>query len=160
MTISKRMKKILSYILAAASVFLAAACVEEAGKWEPSIQLSSTSVQLSAEGSMQKIVYQVQNVADPEEIYVSYDADWLTVSTLKAKLIEVSATKNESGAERKATLTVTYPGLEDVLVEVSQAAWNAPIVLTVNGTESTSVSFSVITSSDDLTWVGQVVGIG
>jgi hypothetical protein len=158
MTISKRMKKIISYILAAASVFLAAACVEEAGKWEPSLQLSTTAVQLSAEGSMQKIVYQVQNVADPEEIYVSYDADWLTVSTLKAKLIEVSATKNESGAERKATLTVTYPGLEDVLVEVSQAAWNAPIVLTVNGTESTSVSFSVITSSDDLTWVGQVVG--
>ena len=81
MTISKRMKKIISYILAAASVFLAAACVEETGKWEPSLQLSTTSVQLSAEGSMQKIVYQVQNVSDSEEIYVSYDADWLTVST-------------------------------------------------------------------------------
>lgn len=151
------MKKIISFILAVAAMFLTAACVEETGKWEPSLELSATSLTLSPDGAMQKIVYQVKNVSKPEEIFVSYDADWLTVSTLKANLIEVSATRNDTGADRKATLAVTYPGLEDVLVEVSQPAWIAPIVLTVNGTESTSVSFSVMTASADFTWVGQVV---
>ena len=152
------MKKILSYITAAVFAFMAVACVEEGAQLTPALNLSTDKVALSAEGTMQKIVYEVQNVAEPKELFVSYEADWLQVSTQKARLIEVSASKNETGAERAADLIVSYPGLEEVVVNVSQPAWNAPIVLTVLGTESTTVSFSVQTASPDLTWVGQVVG--
>ena len=152
------MKKIFSYIVAAVFAFMAVACIEEGAQLVPALNLSTDKVVLSAEGTMQKIVYEVQNVAEPEELFVTYEADWLQVSTQKARLIEVSASKNETGAERAADLIVSYPGLEDVVVNVSQPAWNAPIVLTVLGTESTSVSFSVKTASEDLTWVGQVVG--
>ena len=143
---------------AALCAALAVSCVQEGPDQEPALNLSAYEVTVPADGAMQKIVYEVVGVSSSETISVACDADWLEISTAKARLIEVSAAKNETGAERKADLVVSYPGLEDAVVNVSQPAWNAPIVLTVTGTESTAVLFSVKTSDPELTWVGQVVG--
>lgn len=152
------MKKILSYLAAALCAALTLSCVQEGLEQEPALNLSAYEVTVPADGAMQKIVYEVVGVLSSETISVACDADWLEISTAKARLIEVSAAKNETGAERKTDLVVSYPGLEDAVVSVSQPAWNAPIVLTVTGTESTAVLFSVKTSDPELTWVGQVVG--
>ena len=134
------------------------ACVQDDLSQEPSLELSSYEVILPADGSVCKVVYQLSNVAGDGAVAAVSDAEWLDVSTAKARLIEISASRNETGNDREAAIVVSCKGVDDAVISVSQSAWNAPVVLTVNGTESTSVNFSVSTSDPDLTWVGQVVG--
>lgn len=134
------------------------ACVQDDLSQEPSLELSSYEVVLPADGSVCKVVYQLSNVAGDGAVAAVSDAEWLDVSTAKARLIEISASRNETGSDREAAIVVSCKGVDDAVISVSQSAWNAPVVLTVNGTESTSVNFSVSTSDPDLTWVGQVVG--
>ncbi len=156
--ITSDMKKIFVCAAAVLAALSAVSCVGEKLNQDPELHLSDTEVVLSPEGTMQKIVYEIVNAASDASVAVSCDADWLEVSTRKARLIEISASKNETGKERTAEFTVSYREVEPVLVKVSQPAWIAPITLTVTGTESTSVMFSVTTAEDDFTWVGQVVG--
>ena len=152
------MKTVLRYIAALILAAAAVACVKNEPLGDPEIRLSQTEVVLSSDGTLKKVVYELVNLSSEKEISVVYDADWLEVSTLKARVIEFTASKNESGAERSADVVVSCPGAQDVVIKVTQSIWNDPIVLTVTGTESTSVKFSVKTDSPDLTWVGQVVG--
>lgn len=156
--IISNMKTVLRYIAALILAAAAVACVKNEPLGDPEIRLSQTEVVLSSDGTLKKVVYELVNLSSEREISVAYDADWLEVSTLKARLIEFTASKNESGAERSADVVVSCPGAQDVVIKVTQSIWNDPIVLTVTGTESTSVLFSVKTDDPDLTWVGQVVG--
>ena len=157
MIISK-MKTVLRYIAAFVLAAAVVACVKNEPTGDPEIRLSQTEVTLSSDGTLKKVVYELVNFASDNEISVAYDVDWLEVSTLKARILEFSASKNESGAERSADVIVSCKDAEDVIIKVTQSIWNDPIVLTVTGTESTSVTFSVQTDDPDLTWVGQVVG--
>ena len=156
--IISNMKTVLRYIAALILAAAAVACVKNEPLGDPEIRLSQTEVVLSSDGTLKKVVYELVNLSSDKEISVAYDADWLEVSTMKARIIEFTASKNESGAERSADVIVSCSGAQDVIIKVTQSIWNDPIVLTVIGTESTSVSFSVKTDDPDLTWVGQVVG--
>lgn len=149
------MKKILYFVFAA---IVAAACVEEQLDVERVIKLSQTEVKMGAQGSVAKIVYQVTGAETGAVVTVSEDADWLEVSTLMPRIIEITATRNESGADRQAVLTVSYEDYEEVTITVSQSLWEAPITLTIEDTDATSVFFSVSTLETDFAWVGQVVG--
>lgn len=152
------MKNILSFFSVSLAALCVIACVQDDLSQEPSLELSSYEVILPADGSVCKVVYQLSNVAGDGAVAAVSDAEWLDVSTAKARLIEISASRNETGNDREAAIVVSCKGVDDAVISVSQSAWNAPVVLTVNGTESTSVNFSVSTSDPDLTWVGQVVG--
>lgn len=152
------MRRILFCGAVAISVVLAASCVEEKTDMEPEVRLSSESVVLSPDGAAEKIVYEITGAGSEDKVSVSYDADWLTVDAAKVRIIEVSATRNDTGADRNASFLVSYPGTEDIQVSVSQPAWQDPLTLTVLETEATKVKFSVKAADDDLTWVGQVVG--
>ena len=149
------MKRILFIIASLLAVF---SCVDPEIQIERNIELSQTDVVIGAQGATVKVVYNITGAVQGSEVSVANDAQWLSVSTQKARLIELTAEKNESGEDRHAVLTVSYPGYEDVTINVSQTVWEAPIVLTVEGTESTSIIFSVQTLDPDFTWVGQVVG--
>lgn len=151
------MRRILFAIAAVIAASCTVSCVEETLRKDPQLNLSTLSVTLPSEGGLEKIVYEVLYAEEVRTVTVACDASWLAISTEKARLIEVSASKNETGSERKAEFAVSYPGLEDMVVSVVQPAWNAPITLRILGTESTSVAFAVETASPDLTWVGQVV---
>lgn len=152
------MKNILSFFSLSLAALCVIACVQDDLSQEPSLELSSYEVILPADGSVCKVVYQLSNVAGEGAVAAVSDAEWLDVNTAKARLIEISASRNETGSDREAAIVVSCKGVDDAVISVSQSAWNAPVVLTVNGTESTSVNFSVSTSDPDLSWVGQVVG--
>lgn len=152
------MKKIYAYLTALILAAVAVSCVDEQALQDPELNLSDTQVEIGAEGGEFKIVYELLGVSDDVSLDVVNDAGWLEVSTARARIIEVSAQKNDTGEERTAQLTVKCKGVEDVSVTVVQKAWQDPITLTVLGTEATKVIFSVKTVNEDFTWVGQVVG--
>lgn len=133
-------------------------CVEPTIEIERKIELSQTDVVIGSQGATVKVVYKITGADQGAQVSVANDAEWLTVSTDKARLIELTAEKNETGAPREAVVRVSYQDYEEVAITVSQTIWEDPIVLTLEGTESTSVIFSVQTLDSELTWVGQVVG--
>ena len=149
------MKKVLFIIATLLTVF---SCVEPTIEIERRIELSQTDVVIGAQGATVKVVYQVTGAQTGAEVTVSNDADWLTVSTEKARLIELTADRNVTGENREAVVRVSYQDYEEVEISVSQTIWEEPITLTLEGTESTTVLFSVQTLDSELTWVGQVVG--
>ena len=149
------MKKVLFIIATLLTVF---SCVEPTIEIERRIELSQTDVVIGAQGATVKVVYQVTGAQTGAEVTVSNDADWLTVSTEKARLIELTADRNVTGENREAVVRVSYQDYEEVEISVSQTIWEDPITLTLEGTESTTVLFSVQTLDSELTWVGQVVG--
>ncbi len=151
------MKNLLKILFIASLAFAIGACVEEKPQIEASLVLSSTELVMPSDGGVMKIVYEIRNASSDATVSVVNEADWLDVNTDKPRTIEVTAQKNETGEERSAQLIVSYPGSEDVAVSVKQPSWQAPVTLTVTGTEATSVSFSVTVSDPEFTWVGQVV---
>ncbi|MBR5103456.1 MAG: BACON domain-containing protein [Bacteroidales bacterium] len=149
------MKRILFIIATLLAVF---SCVEPAIEVERNIELSQTDVVIGSQGATVKVVYQINGADQGAQVSVANDAEWLTVSTDKARLIELTAEKNETGALREALVRVSYQDYEEVAITVSQTIWEDPIVLNLEETQATSVIFSVQTLDSELTWVGQVVG--
>ena len=133
-------------------------CIPENITQKPVINVSSTSLGFASEGSTEQVVYNIANPVADSELSVTDDADWLDVCVRSARLIEVTASKNEHSGDRVAKLVLSYPGADDVEISVIQSQWQQPILLTVLGTESTSVNFSVKTYPDDMLWVGLVGG--
>ena len=144
-------------IAAAVLGAVAVSCVEENLNLTPVIHLSETSITVPSDGGTRRVVFQVENASEGKEVAAVTSADWLSISSERAKIIEVIAAKNEEGGERSAEVTVSYPGAEDVVFMVIQSLWEAPITVEVIGTESTSVNFKVQTADPEFTWVGQVV---
>ena len=151
------MKKILYFFAAAIAALSAVSCVEENLDQKLEIQLSDTELQMGAQGAVKKVVYLVAGAEAGAAVTVENSADWLEVSTELPRLIQVTASKNESGEERRAELVVSYSGCEDAVINVTQTPWEDPITITLEGTEATSVIFSVATLEKDFMWVGQIV---
>ena len=152
------MKKLIYFTLAVISAMFAVSCVDENLDQVLEIQLSETEVSLGAQGEVKKIVYLVAGADTDAAVTVSDEVDWLEVSTDLPRLIVLTAAKNETGEERTAELSVSYPGYEEAVIKVTQTPWEDPITLTVSSTEATSVVFSVTTVEKDFMWVGQIVG--
>lgn len=124
----------------------------------PVIELASENVRLTAEGEAVQVVFNIANPVEGVEISVVEDADWLEVNASKPRILEFSATKNESDKVREAEVTVSYEGAENKVIKVSQDVWVAPITITVQETDATTATFSVAVADENLTWVAQCVG--
>lgn len=124
----------------------------------PVIELASEKVQLTAEGEAVQVVYNIVNAVEGVNITVTEDADWLEVNAAKPRILEFSATTNDTDAVRQAEVTVSYEGAESKVITVSQDVWVAPISITVHETDATTATFSVAVADADLTWIAQCVG--
>lgn len=145
-----------------AALFMTACNKEPAGPEDkpeaPVIQLADTDITIEAEGGDARIAYQVENPVEGLSLKAETNAAWIEDLTVKARVIEFTAGKNDSGELRTAEINVTYEGAEAAKISVSQEQWNAPITLTVHETDATSVTFTVETADQDMTWIGQIVG--
>lgn len=155
------MNKVVKFFLVGIAAMTAFSCVEppvEEVEKKGHIELSQTEVTVSSYGETVKVVYQVSGAEEGAVISVENDADWLTVNTEISRVIQMTASKNETDQARETVLTVSCPSCDDVNITVSQPAWEDPITLTIDQTESTAIIFSVTTLEKDFSWVGQIVG--
>ncbi len=156
--------KISRYILAiAAAIWSLAACkeVQEPQQEEPEvlvpeIQVAKSEVSLLSDGTSVEVAYLINNPVEGQKLSVVNDAEWLTVGTNKARVLTFSAEINETGEVREAQVVLSYEGAEDVTIEVSQEFFINPLTVTVSGVTATSVTFSIVTSEPDLTWIPMV----
>lgn len=150
--------KIRSFAMMAAAVIMAifTSCKKEA-PIVPIINVSETEVSIDAEGGEVRIVYSIENAVEGTSIEAKSEADWISTDTQQARVVYISADKNDSGDKRSAVVELTYTGAEAVKINVTQEAFQAPISLTILNTEDVKVTFSVETLDPDLTWTGQIV---
>ena len=122
----------------------------------PAIQLAKTEVALASDGASVDLAYMIENPVEGQKISVSNDAEWLTVSTAKARVLTFSADINETGAVREAEVVLSYEGAEDITVEVTQEFFVNPLKVEISGVSATGVTFSITTSDPELTWIPMV----
>ena len=122
----------------------------------PVIELADSVVTLESDGSSVRVAYMVQNPVEGQSITVAEEAEWLEVDTSRARMLSFSAQTNETGAERSAEVTVSYPGAEDVSLKVTQAFFVNPLSIEIKSVDATSVVFNVNTTDPELTWIPMV----
>lgn len=157
--------KIMRYLVALAATVLAALSCneikepvnqEEPKPETPVIQLAATEVALASDGAAVEVAYMIANPVEGQKISVKNDAEWLTVSTSKARVLSFSAGLNETGAVREAQVVLSYEGADDVTVDVSQEFFVNPLKITVSDVTATGVIFSVTTTDPEMTWIPMV----
>ena len=157
--------KIMRYLVALAATVLAALSCneikepvnqEEPKPETPVIQLAATEVALASDGAAVEVAYMIANPVEGQKISVKNDAEWLTVSTSKARVLSFSAGLNETGAVREAQVVLSYEGADDVTIDVSQEFFVNPLKITVSDVTATGVIFSVTTTDPEMTWIPMV----
>lgn len=157
--------KIMRYLVALAATVLAALSCneikepvnqEEPKPETPVIQLAATEVALASDGTAVEVAYMIANPVEGQKISVKNEAEWLTVSTSKARVLSFSAGLNETGAVREAQVVLSYEGADDVTIDVSQEFFVNPLKITVSDVTATGVIFSVTTTDPEMTWIPMV----
>ena len=156
----------MRYLVALAAAVAVMSCKEVVNEPEkpqedqtpaaPVIQLAMSEVSLASDGTAVNVAYMIENPVDGQKISVSNDAEWLTVSTAKARMLTFSAGLNETGAVRETQVVVSYEGAEDVTVDVSQDFFVNPLTITISDVTATGVVFSVDTTDPEMTWIPMV----
>lgn len=90
----------------------------------PTITLSQTTLTVDAAGGETSVAYRVTNAVDGETISINQvtTEDWITVSSTTSTNINFTVEANSGSESRTATFTVSYPGANDVSLNVVQEA--------------------------------------
>lgn len=113
----------VSAIIGANCGFTKVECHKDALSLTPVIKPASTSITVPSNGGEQHITYTILYPEDGKALTaVSSETTWITsINCETAGTVSFVAEANE-GAERTATITLSYPGAEDVVVDVKQGA--------------------------------------
>ena len=147
----------LSIVMTVAALVGLSSCERDGDKAKESgIVLYNKEITVGVEAETLRFNYDIKNRIEGETLQVECAAEWLTVDKIGAGVVELSVAQN-NGKERVATLKLTY-GKEKNTLRVRQQEYKAPLKLSVERVDATSVTFSVAALDDNTTWIGQVVG--
>lgn len=141
----------------------------------PEIQVGATNVLFGAEASSQSVAYTINNPSSEGSLTVSVptaDFTWLQATVSES---DVTFTVEAIGEEdsRTTTVTLSYPGADDVLVTVSQTATfaiapvldtlyvpveggNMSISYTVVNTATKAASNAAATTDNTVDWISNI----
>ncbi len=87
----------------------------------PVINISDTTLEVTAEGGDYTIEFTITNPIGDVKVGANSEAEWLTVKETTATSLVVNAAYNPEDNARNTTLTLKYPEAESVVIEVMQA---------------------------------------
>ena len=148
------MQGAMAVVMAFACVMVS--CQKDAENKVSNITLYTEALEAQPEGETLRVNYTIAQPAEGVTLDVTCEAEWVAVDVVTASFFDVVVVKNDTGAERSATLKLTYGG--DVKsLNISQKAWEAPLAVKVDKVDATSVTFSVTALDETTTWIGQIV---
>jgi hypothetical protein len=126
---------------------------------DPVLSVTTTEVNVGAAGGNGEIAYSVENAVDGMSVSAATSVDWITdfnYSTAGKVTFAVSA---NTGAERSANVTLTYPGAEEskivtVKQEAAQSGGAKTISFKLNQTVTGSTSTSYVQDETIFTYDG------
>ena len=120
------------------------------------LQLATETIEASGDSEVLAIGYQILSPIEGQSITAECKADWVSSLVVAPGKIEFAVERNTSKEPRTTTIDVGY-GSERHAVSVIQAKYDAPISITLQNVDATTVTFDVKTATEEMTWVGQVV---
>lgn len=109
------------------------------------------------EGETLRFSYEIKTPTEGVGLAVTCDSEWVTDVKVYPTLVDVTVACNDSGAEREASLVLSY-GSDKRSLTIKQQPWFAPLALKIDKIDATSVTISVTALSEETTWIGQIVG--
>lgn len=152
------MRKLL-FSIATVVCTLIALCSCERGSDEikqSGIILYNSEIEVGVDAETIRFNYDIKSRIEGETLRIECSESWLTIDKIANSVVELSVAEND-GEERVATLNLSY-GKERNTLKVRQKGYQAPLSLTIEETNATSVTFSVATLDPNTTWIGQIVG--
>jgi len=89
--------------------------------------ISASDVDITYDATSGSIDYTLDNATGNVSATVTTGSDWLTLGTITSSFVPFTCSAN-TGAERTATVTLSFSGADDKVVTVTQAA--APVIYT------------------------------
>lgn len=129
--------KAVSAKIGATCGFTKVECHTKALSLTPVIKPASTSITVPSNGGEQSITYTIQYPEDGKTLTAVSPEAWInSINCGTAGTVSFVAEENV-GAKRNATITLSYPGAEDVAVTVSQSAKGAvePVTIIVDASD-------------------------
>ena len=123
---------------------------------ESGIILYNSEMEVGVDAATLRFNYDIKNRIEGVELNIACAEEWLTIDKIGETIVEFSVAEN-GGEERVATLNLTY-GNEKNTLKIRQKGYVAPLTLTVEKADATSVTFSVAALDEEMTWIGQIVG--
>ncbi|MBO5833170.1 MAG: BACON domain-containing protein [Alistipes sp.] len=123
---------------------------------ESGIILYNSEIEVGVDAATLRFNYDIKNRIEGVNLEVSCAEEWITIDKIGETVVQYLVDEN-SGAERVATLNLTY-GSEKNSLKIRQQGYVAPLALTVETADATSVTFSVAAHDEETTWIGQIVG--
>ena len=120
------------------------------------IILYNSEMEVGVDAATLRFNYDIKNRIEGVELNIACAEEWLTIDKIGETIVEFSVAEN-GGEERVATLNLTY-GNEKNTLKIRQKGYVAPLTLTVEKADATSVTFSVAALDEEMTWIGQIVG--
>ena len=120
------------------------------------IILYNSEIEVGVDVTTQRFNYDIKERIEGVSLEIECAEEWLTVDKIGETIVEFSVLQND-GEERVATLNLKY-GSERNILKVRQQGYEAPLKLTIEKSDATSVTFSVETLDEEMTWIGQIVG--
>ena len=120
------------------------------------IILYNSEIEVGVDATTQRFNYDIKERIEGVSLEIECAEEWLTVDKIGETIVEFSVLQND-GEERVATLNLKY-GSERNILKVRQQGYEAPLKLTIEKSDATSVTFSVETLDEEMTWIGQIVG--
>ena len=123
---------------------------------ESGIILYNSEMEVGVDAATLRFNYDIKNRIEGVELNIACAEEWLTIDKIGETIVEFSVAEN-GGEERVAMLNLTY-GNEKNTLKIRQKGYVAPLTLTVEKADATSVTFSVAALNEEMTWIGQIVG--
>ena len=120
------------------------------------IILYNSEIEVGVDATTQRFNYDIKERIEGETLHIECAEEWLTIDKIGDTIVEFSVAENDS-EERTATLNLKY-GSERNILKVRQLGYEAPLKLTIEKADATSVTFSVKALDEQTTWIGQIVG--
>lgn len=120
------------------------------------IILYNSEIEVGVDAADLFFTYDIKNRIEGVTLDVECDVKWITIDTVAPTIVRYTVAEND-GEERVATLNLTY-GSEHNTLKIRQLGYEAPLALTIEKVDATSVTFSVVALDDNMTWIGQIVG--
>lgn len=145
----------LTQLLAAAAIAMTAASCTQETVPGPELTFDSTTINIPYEAGEHTISYYLVNQdGDKLPTAVTDSPEWITgidMSVLGQMTLTVS--ENTAEASREGSLTVSYPGIDDISLKVIQGSYTVPFTIVIDETDEISVTASVYPADKEATYI-------
>ena len=115
---------------------------------ESGIILYNSEMEVGVDAATLRFNYDIKNRIEGVELNIACAEEWITIDKIGETIVEFSVAEN-GGEERVATLNLTY-GNEKNTLKIRQKGYVAPLTLTVEKADATSVTFSVAALDEEM----------